>query len=78
MSARDAILNRLRMARTGAATDRAEDVSAFPETTLEQRTALFREKMESVHTEVHEVGRSDWGGRLLASLRCVRIPSSRG
>lgn len=67
MSDRDAILKRLREGRshvldkdTPASVDRP-----LPETNIEQRVALFIEKMSSTRTEVHEVGKADWSQRLL-------------
>ena len=69
MSARDTILKRLHATRNHAfaneADTTAEEDSASPGATIEQRMALFSEQLKSVQTEVHEVGRADWGERLL-------------
>ena len=67
MSARDAILERLRAGRgrgdrqdTGGLTD-----ALPPEISSGQKVAMFSEKMSSTRTEVHEVSRNDWSKRLL-------------
>lgn len=67
MSARDAILKRLRESRSHEPGKNAPVVTdgPLPKTSIEQRIALFIEKMSSTRTEVHEVGRADWSQCLL-------------
>jgi len=70
-SARDAILARLRRARlTAPAQGQSYPVRDW---SLTERIRRFRERMEAVRGEVHEVTRSDWSARLhqLASARGV-------
>jgi len=71
MTARDAILKRLRGSRSQVA-GKDNQVAAdepLPEMSIERNMALFREKMSSTRTEVHEASRNDWSQRLLHLAR---------
>ena len=67
MSARDAILERLRAGRDHGDRQDGEGSGGAPllEMSSEQKVALFSEKMSSTRTEVHEVSSNDWSKRLL-------------
>ena len=71
MSARDAILARLRAGRDHGDRQDAEGSRDAPllEMSSGQKVALFSEKMSSTRTEVHEVSRNDWSKRLLGLVR---------
>ena len=68
MSSRDAILKRLRAGSSREAGNPPRVLTDEPlqEMPVEQKIALFREKMGSTRTEVYETSRKDWGQRLLA------------
>lgn len=62
MSARDAILNRLRHRRDGALTAPVSDFSVVTEKQWSdsEKLDLFQQKIESVHAEVHRVSQDNW------------------
>lgn len=62
MSARDAILNRLRHRRDGALTAPVSDFSVVTEKQWNdsEKLDLFQQKIESVHAEVHRVSQDNW------------------
>ncbi|WP_417595713.1 LutC/YkgG family protein [Oceanospirillum sp.] len=62
MSARDAILNRLRHRRDGALTAPVSDFSAVTEKQWSdsEKLDLFQQKIESVHAEVYRVSKDNW------------------
>lgn len=62
MSARDAILNRLRHRRDGAFTAPVSDFSVVTEKQWSdsEKLDLFQQKIESVHAEVHRVSKDNW------------------
>ena len=62
MSARDAILNRLRHRRDGALTAPVSDFSVVTEKqwSNSEKLDLFQQKIESVHAEVHRVSKDNW------------------
>ncbi|OOV87190.1 LutC/YkgG family protein [Oceanospirillum linum] len=62
MSARDAILNRLRHRRDGALTAPVSDFSVVTEKQWSdsEKLDLFQQKIESVHGEVHRVSKDNW------------------
>ncbi|WP_028304252.1 LutC/YkgG family protein [Oceanospirillum maris] len=62
MSARDAILNRLRHRRDGALTAPVSDFSVVTEKQWSpaEKRDLFQQKIESVHGEVHRVRHDNW------------------
>lgn len=62
MSARDAILNRLRHRRDGALTAPVSDFSVVTEKQWSdsEKLDLFQQKIESVHAEVHRVSKDNW------------------
>lgn len=67
MTARDAIFKRLRASRSQVTSKDTQVLGDEPlaEMTVEQKIALFREKMSSTRTEVHETSRNDWSQSLL-------------
>ena len=71
MSARDAILERLRTGRGHGDNQDTQGSTDKPlsEMSTGQKVALFSEKMNSTRTEVHEVSRNDWSKRLLRLAR---------
>jgi L-lactate dehydrogenase complex protein LldG len=71
MSAREAILKRLRGSRTDEVGKDASNVTngPLPETSIEQRIQLFSDKMSSTRTEVHEVSWAGWSQCLLHLAR---------
>ena len=62
MSARDAILNRLRHRRDGALTAPVSDFAVVTEKQWSdsEKLDLFQQKIESVHAEVHRVSKENW------------------
>ncbi|WP_086479832.1 LutC/YkgG family protein [Oceanospirillum sanctuarii] len=62
MSARDAILNRLRHRRDGALTAPVSDFAVVTEKQWNEteKLDLFQQKIESVHAEVHRVSKENW------------------
>ena len=70
MSARDAILKRLRQRAGGELTAPERDyaVLARPDGSREERLDRFRQAIESVHGEVHRTSESQWVGRLAELL----------
>ena len=70
MSARDAILKRLRQRAGGELTAPERDyaVLARPDWSREERLDRFRQAIESVHGEVHRTSESQWVGRLAELL----------
>ena len=62
MSARDAILNRLRHRRDGALTAPVSNFSVVTEKQWSdsEKLDLFQQKIESVHAEVHRVSKDNW------------------
>jgi L-lactate dehydrogenase complex protein LldG len=76
MTARNAILGRLRAARLPAAPALPDVAGWFAAHRRDedpaQRCARLRAALEAVHTEVHEVGQADWAETLL------RIAAAKG
>ncbi|MBB1488786.1 LutC/YkgG family protein [Oceanospirillum sediminis] len=71
MSARDAILNRLRNRRDGELTAPVSDFSVVEakQWSVSDRVDLFQQKIESVHAEVHRVSQTDWLDKLKALVQ---------
>lgn len=75
MSARDAILNRLRQRRDGALTAPVSDFSVVTEKQWSdsEKLDLFRQKIESVHAEVHRVSKDSWLEKLQELLTAKQV-----
>ncbi|MFG1488533.1 lactate utilization protein [Oceanospirillum sp. HFRX-1_2] len=75
MSARDAILNRLRHRRDGALTAPASDFSVVTEKqwSAVEKLNLFQQKIESVHAEVHRVSKDNWTDKLKELLAAKQV-----